>query len=122
MAEGFDFAALPVGSCFTVGEAVLEMTQVGKECHSDCNIKRQTGECIMPREGVFARVLKGGRVRKGEELTLLPFPEDFPLRAAVITLSDLSLIHICGASGGCRNESHCGHGCASPGLQCTGSL
>lgn len=88
VAEGFDFAALPVGSRFAVGEAVLEMTQVGKECHSDCNIKRQTGECIMPREGVFARVLKGGRVRKGEKLILLPFPEDLPLRAAVITLSD----------------------------------
>mgnify|MGYP000765896688 FL=1 len=88
VAEGFDFGTLPVGSRFAVGEAVLEMTQVGKECHSDCNIKQQTGECIMPREGVFARVLKGGRVRKGEKLTLLPFPEDLPLRATVITLSD----------------------------------
>ena len=54
VAEGFDFGTLPVGSRFAVGEAVLEMTQVGKECHSDCNIKQQTGECIMPREGVFA--------------------------------------------------------------------
>ena len=51
-------------------------------------IKQQTGECIMPREGVFARVLKGGEIHVGDEVTLLPPPEDPPLRAAVITLSD----------------------------------
>ena len=64
------------------------MTQIGKECHSDCAIRRQTGDCIMPREGVFARVVKGGTIHTGDELKLLPTPADLPLRAAVITLSD----------------------------------
>lgn len=86
--EGFDFRSLPVTSRFAIGDVVLEMTQIGKECHNDCVIKQQTGECIMPREGVFARVLKGGEIRVGDEVTLLPPPEDPPLRAAVITLSD----------------------------------
>ena len=86
--EGFDFAALPVPSFFAIGDAVLEMTRIGKECHSDCAIRRQTGDCIMPREGVFARVVKGGTIRTGDEMTLLPTPADLPLRAAVITLSD----------------------------------
>ncbi|WP_423404713.1 molybdopterin-binding protein [Faecalibacterium prausnitzii] len=86
--EGFDFRNLPVTSRFQVGEVVLEMTQIGKECHSDCAIRRQTGDCIMPREGVFARVLHGGTLHVGDEMILLPPEEDPPLRAAVITLSD----------------------------------
>lgn len=86
--EGFDFRTLPVSSRFAIGDAVLEMTQIGKECHSDCVIRQQTGECIMPREGVFARVLRGGEIHTGDEVTLLPPPENSPLRAAVITLSD----------------------------------
>jgi molybdenum cofactor synthesis domain-containing protein len=64
------------------------MTQIGKECHNDCAIKQQTGDCIMPREGVFARVLRGGTVSDGDEMELLPPIENPPLRAAVITLSD----------------------------------
>ena len=63
--EGFDLATLPVPSFFAIGDAVLEMTQIGKECHSDCAIRRQTGDCIMPREGVFARVVKGGTIHTG---------------------------------------------------------
>ena len=77
--EGFDFRNLPVTSRFAIGDVVLEMTQIGKECHNDCVIKQQTGECIMPHEGVFARVLTGGEIHVGDEVTL---------RAAVITLSD----------------------------------
>ena len=80
--EGFDFRTLPVTSRFAIGDVVLEMTQIGKECHNDCVIKQQTGECIMPREGVFARVIAGGEIRVGDEVTLLPPPD------AVITLSD----------------------------------
>ena len=86
--EGFDFRSLPVGSRFAAGGAVLEMTQIGKECHNDCVIRQQTGDCIMPREGVFARVLTGGEIHVGDKMTLLSPPEDPPLRAAVITLSD----------------------------------
>ena len=91
--EGIDFRALPVGtlpvtSRFAIGDVVLEMTQIGKECHNDCVIKQQTGECIMPHEGVFARVLTGGEIHVGDEVTLLPALENPPLRAAVITLSD----------------------------------
>ena len=86
--DGRDFRNLPVGSRFGTGDAVLEMTQIGKECHSDCIIRQKTGDCIMPREGVFARVLKGGKVSVGDELALLPPEENPPLRAAVITLSD----------------------------------
>ena len=86
--EGFDFRTLPVTSRFAIGNAVLEMTQIGKECHSDCAIRRRTGDCIMPREGVFARVLQGGEIHVGDEVTLLPPPENPPLCAAVITLSD----------------------------------
>ena len=70
--EGFDFRNLPVTSRFAIGDVVLEMTQIGKECHNDCVIKQQTGECIMPREGVFARVLHGGDIHVGDEMTLLP--------------------------------------------------
>ena len=65
--EGFNFRALPVTSRFAIGDVVLEMTQIGKECHNDCVIKQQTGECIMPREGVFARVLQGGKIHVGDE-------------------------------------------------------
>ena len=86
--KGFDFRSLPVTSRFAIGDAVLEMTQIGKECHNDCVIRQQTGDCIMPREGVFARVVKGGEIHVGDEVTLLPPLEDPPLRAAVITLSD----------------------------------
>ena len=86
--EGFDFRSLPVTSRFAIGNVVLEMTQIGKECHNDCVIKQQTGECIMPHEGVFARVLTGGEIHVGDEVTLLPALENPPLRAAVITLSD----------------------------------
>lgn len=85
---GIDLRHLPVGTLLRVGPALLRVTQIGKECHSDCAIRRQTGDCIMPREGVFARVVKGGTIHTGDEMKLLPTPADLPLRAAVITLSD----------------------------------
>ena len=69
--EGYHFRELPVGTRFQAGEAILEMTQIGKECHSHCAIYHAMGDCIMPREGVFARVLRGGEIHVGDEIVLL---------------------------------------------------
>ena len=69
--SGIDFKNLPVGTRFQSGDVVLEMTQIGKECHSGCEIYKIMGDCIMPRDGVFARVIRGGRIREGDELTVL---------------------------------------------------
>lgn len=82
--EGIDFAALPVGTRFRCNDVLLELTQIGKECHSHCEIFKKMGECIMPTQGVFTRVLKGGEISEGDELVVLP-PA---LRAAVVTASD----------------------------------
>ena len=71
LVEGFDFKSLPVGTRFGCNGAVLELTQIGKQCHAHCQIYRQVGDCIMPREGVFTRVLRSGVVRVGDELTIL---------------------------------------------------
>jgi len=72
LVEGFDFKTLPVGTRFRCGDALLEMTQIGKECHSHCEIYQAVGDCIMPREGVFARVLHGGMIQIGDELEIVP--------------------------------------------------
>lgn len=72
LVEGFDFKTLPVGTRFRCGEALLEMTQIGKECHSHCEIYQAVGDCIMPREGVFARVLHGGMIQIGDEMEIVP--------------------------------------------------
>lgn len=68
--EGIDFASLPVGAVLRCGDAALEMTQVGKECHNGCEIYQRMGDCIMPREGVFARVVRGGRIKTGDEMVV----------------------------------------------------
>lgn len=86
--EGFDLAHLPVGTRFQIGEVELELTQIGKECHSHCAIYKQVGDCIMPRKGVFTQVLRGGSIRVGDEMTLELPAADRPFTAAVITLSD----------------------------------
>lgn len=86
--EGFDLRNIPVGSRFQVGNALLELTQIGKECHSHCAIFHAVGDCIMPREGVFTKVLKGGPIKVGDEIQLLPLPDDRPFTAAIVTLSD----------------------------------
>lgn len=86
--EGFDFRALPVGTLLRCGEVLLEMTQIGKECHSHCEIYKKMGDCIMPREGVFARVLEPGMISVGDEMTVEPRTKERPWQAAVITLSD----------------------------------
>lgn len=66
--EGIDFKKLPVGTILTCNDVILEMTQIGKECHHHCQIYRQVGDCIMPREGVFAKVIQGGKIQVGSEM------------------------------------------------------
>lgn len=69
--EGVDWPALPVGTRVRLGNSVrVEVTQIGKECHKKCAIFYQAGDCIMPREGVFARVLEGGTIRSGDAVTI----------------------------------------------------
>ena len=69
--DGFDFRTLPVGTKFKCNDVVLELTQIGKECHSGCAIYQKMGECIMPREGVFTRVLHGGVISVGDTLEIV---------------------------------------------------
>lgn len=70
LVQGFDFKTYPVGTIFRCKDVVLEITQIGKQCHSKCEIFHQVGDCIMPREGVFARVLHGGTIQVGDDLCL----------------------------------------------------
>lgn len=86
--SGLDFAKLSVGTLLRAGEVLLEMTQIGKECHAHCAVYHQVGDCIMPREGVFAKVLTGGVLHPGDELVIEERKGNRPYRAAVITLSD----------------------------------
>lgn len=86
--EGYDLKSVPVGSRFRIGDCLLELSQIGKACHSHCEIYRQMGDCIMPREGVFTEVLRGGEIRPGDSVELIPADPDRPFSAAVITLSD----------------------------------
>lgn len=97
--EGYDFRSLPVGTRFHIGEVELELTQIGKECHSHCEIFKKMGDCIMPREGVFTEVITGGHIKKGDRVEMIPPDKDRPFTAAVITLSDK------GAAGERRDES-----------------
>ncbi len=90
--EGLDIVHLPVGSKVRTGDILLEITQIGKECHTRCAIYHQVGQCVMPEEGVFARVLHGGLVRPGDILEVLEANEQ---------------------------QSHCGH--SDPGLQAQSS-
>lgn len=88
LVDGYDFRALPVGTRFQCGEACLELTQIGKECHTHCRIYHKMGECIMPTQGVFAKVIRGGEIQVGDEMEMiLPDPKR-PYQAAVVTLSD----------------------------------
>ena len=66
-----DLVSLPIGTRLKMGdEVVLEMTQIGKECHTACAIRRQVGKCIMPEEGIFTRVIRGGRVKAGDSIKI----------------------------------------------------
>ena len=66
--SGYDLKSLPVGTRFRCGEVLLEVTQIGKQCHSGCEIFKIMGDCIMPREGIFTRVLHGGIIEEGDEI------------------------------------------------------
>jgi len=71
--RGIDLPALPIGTRLVVAkEVVLEVSQIGKECHTKCAIFQQVGTCVMPLEGVFARVIRGGVVKPGDQITVSP--------------------------------------------------
>ena len=70
--EGMQLHTLPLGTRFAIGEdVILEMTQIGKECHDRCAIFKQVGTCVMPTEGVFTRVIKGGVVKAGDGIKII---------------------------------------------------
>ncbi|MEN6567728.1 MAG: molybdenum cofactor synthesis domain-containing protein [Veillonellales bacterium] len=81
--EGLELFTIPVGTYLTIGEALVEVTQIGKECHQGCEIFKQVGHCIMPKEGIFTRVLVGGRVKAGDSID---FWTGIPV--GIITASD----------------------------------
>ncbi len=83
--EGIDLWSLPIGTKLEIGDALLEITQIGKECHRHCQVFRQVGDCVMPREGIFAVVLREGELKAGQALKIIP-----NLRVAILTLSDKS--------------------------------
>src|SRR5512133_24882 len=69
--SGIELVSLPIGSRLQIGQALLEVTQIGKECHTRCAIYYQAGDCVMPKEGIFAKVISGGTVRPGDEVQVL---------------------------------------------------
>lgn len=71
LTRGIELKTLPIGTRLRVGGTVLEITQIGKQCHNDCAIKKTTGRCVMPTEGVFAVVLEAGAVRPGDKIEIL---------------------------------------------------
>jgi MOSC domain-containing protein YiiM len=71
--SGIEWLKVPIGTRVQLGEmALVEITQIGKECHNKCAIYYMAGDCIMPKEGIFARVLKGGKIRCGDQVFLIP--------------------------------------------------
>lgn len=70
LTEGVTLYKLPIGTRLRVGSALLEITQIGKECHASCAIRRQVGDCVMPRDGVFAIVLEEGTIRRGDVIEI----------------------------------------------------
>ena len=73
--EGIALYELPVGTHISIGCCELEVTQIGKACHLECAVFRQKGDCVMPREVIFARIIKGGRISTGDEVIRLPLQE-----------------------------------------------
>lgn len=87
LVEGIDFRNLKVGTILKCNDIILEMTQIGKECHTHCQIYHRVGDCIMPREGVFAKVIQGGHLKVGDKMTVHE-NENKKISAAIITMSD----------------------------------
>ena len=81
--EGVDLWHLPVGTCLEIGDTLLEITQIGKECHRHCQVFRQVGDCVMPREGIFAKVIMEGMIKAGQSIKIIP-----TLRVVILTVSD----------------------------------
>ena len=71
LVEGMAVHKLPVGTKLRIGEAECEVTQIGKECHSDCAIRKAAGDCVMPREGIFVKVITSGKVKTGDEIEII---------------------------------------------------
>jgi MOSC domain-containing protein YiiM len=71
LCEGLDLFTLPVGTKLRIGTALCEVTQIGKECHADCAIRRQAGDCVMPREGIFVIVLEEGDAKAGDRVCVV---------------------------------------------------
>ena len=71
LTEGITLYKLPIGTRLRVGEALLEVTQIGKECHMDCAIRKQVGDCVMPREGIFTVVVEEGTIKAGDKIEIV---------------------------------------------------
>lgn len=83
--EGMEFTSVSILDRFVIGETILEVTQIGKKCHGDgCAIYREVGKCVMPKEGIFCRVIQGGELKAGDTMEYIPFD----LKVSIITLSD----------------------------------
>ena len=71
LTDGIELCTLPIGTKLRIGETLLKVTQIGKECHADCAIRQQVGDCVMPREGIFAIVLEEGSIKAGDTIEVL---------------------------------------------------
>ena len=69
--EGIELKTLPIGTRLQIGNTIQEVSRIGKECHTGCAIKQQTGTCVMPTEGIFTKVIKGGTVKPGDEIAFI---------------------------------------------------
>lgn len=69
--KGIELYSMKIGTRFKINEVLFEVTQIGKECHQKCAIFHQVGDCVMPKEGIFARVLKGGLIKAGDEIVVI---------------------------------------------------
>lgn len=80
LTEGIVLYTLPIGTKLRIGDVLLQVTQIGKECHAHCAIRQQVGDCVMPREGIFALVLEEGVIRAGDPITLLASNDEVSVR------------------------------------------